>query len=67
MSEQHNGTPTQLHIWQQNLNASLVMQHSLLNSPIAHNWDIVAIQESYINSMKNTILSSYFHAVYPTT
>ncbi|KAG2070303.1 hypothetical protein BDR04DRAFT_1019257, partial [Suillus decipiens] len=54
-------------IWQQNLNTSLVVQHSLLNSPIAQDWDIVALQEPHINSLKNSILSPYFHAVYPTT
>ncbi|KAJ8589708.1 hypothetical protein M405DRAFT_693199, partial [Rhizopogon salebrosus TDB-379] len=56
-----------LHIWQQNLNTSLIAQHSLLNSPIARNWDIVALQEPHISSMKNTISSPYFHTVYPTT
>ncbi|KAG1787677.1 uncharacterized protein HD556DRAFT_1246524, partial [Suillus plorans] len=46
---------------------SLVAQHSLLNSPIAREWDIIALQEPHINSMKNTISPTYFHAVYPTT
>jgi len=67
MSECQNETLTRLRVWQQNLNASLLAQHSLLNSPIAHDWDIVALQEPHINSMKNTISSLYFHAVYPTT
>jgi endonuclease/exonuclease/phosphatase family metal-dependent hydrolase len=69
MSEQRDNSPTRLRIWQQNLqvNTSLIAQHSLLNSPIARNWDIVALQEPHINSMKNTISSPYFHAVYPTT
>ncbi|KAJ8589711.1 hypothetical protein M405DRAFT_738135, partial [Rhizopogon salebrosus TDB-379] len=67
MSEQRDNSPTRLCIWQQNLNTSLIAQHSLLNSPIARNWDIVTLQEPHINSMKNTISSPYFHAVYPTT
>lgn len=67
MSEHHEEAPTRIRVWQQNLNTSLLAQHSLLNSPIARNWDIVALQEPHINSMKNTISSPYFHAVYPTT
>ncbi|KAG1720129.1 uncharacterized protein EDB91DRAFT_1023216, partial [Suillus paluster] len=54
-----------IHVWQQNLNASLTAQHSLLNSPIACDWDIVALQEPHINSLKNTVSSPYFHAIYP--
>ncbi|KAG1805297.1 uncharacterized protein BJ212DRAFT_1283778, partial [Suillus subaureus] len=60
-------TSTQIHVWQQNLNASLLAQHSLLNSSIAHNWDIVALQEPHINTLKNTISSPYFHTIYLTT
>ncbi|KAG2064714.1 hypothetical protein BDR04DRAFT_1034532 [Suillus decipiens] len=58
---------TTLYIWQQNLNSFLTAHHSLLNSPIANKWDIIALQEPHINYMKNTISSPYFHAVYPTS
>ncbi|KAG2047701.1 hypothetical protein BDR06DRAFT_896922, partial [Suillus hirtellus] len=54
-------------IWQQNINTSLIAQHSLLNSSIACEWDVVALQELHINQMKNTISLPYFYAVYPTT
>ncbi|KAG1784833.1 uncharacterized protein HD556DRAFT_1231849, partial [Suillus plorans] len=67
MSERTNNMTTRLRIWQQNLNTSLIAQHSLLNSPIARDWDILALQEPHINRTKNTISSPYFHAVYPTT
>ena len=67
MSNNITDNTTRIRIWQQNLNTSPIAQHSLLNSPIAHDWDIIAIQEPHINPMKNTISSSHFHAVYPTT
>ncbi|KAG2073314.1 hypothetical protein BDR04DRAFT_1011137 [Suillus decipiens] len=67
MSEHPNELLTQICVWQQNLNMSLRVQHSLLNSPIAWDWDIVALQEPHINSLKNSISSPYFHTVYPTT
>ncbi|KAG1800742.1 Endonuclease/exonuclease/phosphatase [Suillus plorans] len=67
MFEQQNKPMTQLCIWQQNLNNSLIAQHSLLNGPIARDWDIIALQEPHMNSMKNTISSPFFHAIYPST
>ncbi|KIJ11402.1 hypothetical protein PAXINDRAFT_27822, partial [Paxillus involutus ATCC 200175] len=56
---------TQLRIWQQNLNTSRIVQLSLLNSRVAKDWDIVALQEPYINPMKNTTSTRRFHVVYP--
>ena len=67
MSNTNTDNATRIRIWQQNLNTSPIAQHSLLNGPIANDWDILAIQEPHINPMKNTISSSHFHAVYPTT
>ncbi|KIK72571.1 hypothetical protein PAXRUDRAFT_180425 [Paxillus rubicundulus Ve08.2h10] len=65
---EHDHTPsTRLCIWQQNLNKSQVTQLSLLNSPIANNWDILAIQEPHIMTNGNTDSSSSFSVLFPTT
>lgn len=67
MFEQQQEPTTWLQVWQQNLNNSLIAQHSLLNGPIAHKWNIIALQEPHINSMKNTISSPFFHTIYLST
>ena len=38
-----------LRIWQQNLNNSLAAQHSLINGPLATQWDLLALQEPAID------------------
>ncbi|KIK79514.1 hypothetical protein PAXRUDRAFT_161158, partial [Paxillus rubicundulus Ve08.2h10] len=60
MNEHDHAPPTRLCIWQQNLNKSQVTQLSLLNSPIANDWDILAIQEPHIMTNGNTDSSSSF-------
>ncbi|KAI6020723.1 hypothetical protein PISMIDRAFT_75803, partial [Pisolithus microcarpus 441] len=45
---------TRLRIWQQNLNKSTKALFSLLNSTLANNWDVIALQEPPINTLGNT-------------
>ncbi|KIK37495.1 hypothetical protein CY34DRAFT_92648, partial [Suillus luteus UH-Slu-Lm8-n1] len=47
-------SPARLRIWQQNLNASMAAQEALLNSSVANHWDIIVIQEPYLNFLRNT-------------
>ncbi|KIK73141.1 hypothetical protein PAXRUDRAFT_46602, partial [Paxillus rubicundulus Ve08.2h10] len=35
--------------------------------PIAKDWDIIALQEPSINTVRNTISTRHFHTVYPST
>jgi len=58
--------PKRLRIWQQNLNASLTAQESLLNGPMLTNWDIIAIQEPHINFLRNTRANHHWHVIYPS-
>lgn len=58
--------PARLRIWQQNLNNSTVALFSLINSPLADNWDIIALQEPPIDALGNTKANSHWRAVYPT-
>lgn len=63
----HNPTNTErLRIWQQNLNASLTAQASLLNNNDMDEWDVVAIQEPHINFLRNTHANHHWHVIYPT-
>lgn len=66
----HNHANTlndRLRIWQQNLNTSLTAQASLLNNPAtAKNWDILLIQEPYINFLRNMSASHRWHVLYPS-
>ena len=56
-----------LRIWQQNLNNSLVAQHSLINGPIATQWDVLALQEPAIDrSTGLTKANFHWRVVYPT-
>lgn len=57
---------TRLRIWQQNLNASLTAQASLLNNHDIANWDLIAIQEPHINFLRNTSANHHWHVLYLT-
>ncbi|KIK38872.1 hypothetical protein CY34DRAFT_44461, partial [Suillus luteus UH-Slu-Lm8-n1] len=65
MSEQPVPTPNRLNIWQQNLNVSLAAQESLMNSQDITNYDLLIIQEPYINFLRNTHASHCWHVLYP--
>ena len=65
-----NSTPAPLNrlcIWQQNLNKSHAAQLTLLNSPLAKQWDILALQEPVIDHRLGlTKANSHWRVVYPT-
>ncbi|KAG1785258.1 uncharacterized protein HD556DRAFT_1250143, partial [Suillus plorans] len=66
MSEHPNDTNVRLRIWQQNLNTSMTAQALLLNSSFATKWDIMVIQEPYINFLRNTCANHCWHVIYPS-
>ena len=57
--------PTRLCIWQQNLNKSDKAHYNLINTPLHKNWDVLALQEPYIDTLGNTKANSWWHVVYP--
>jgi Endonuclease/Exonuclease/phosphatase family len=65
----NNSTPaqTQLRIWQQNVGKSMISTQHLLNSDIHDHYDILAIQEPYLDQLGNTRASHKWRALYPTT
>ncbi|KII91391.1 hypothetical protein PLICRDRAFT_105097, partial [Plicaturopsis crispa FD-325 SS-3] len=57
--------PTRLKIWQQNLNKSSKAHFDLINSAVHKDYDILAIQEPYLDSFANTKATSKWRVVYP--
>ncbi|KZT18523.1 hypothetical protein NEOLEDRAFT_1080091 [Neolentinus lepideus HHB14362 ss-1] len=54
-------------ILQENLNKSLIATFDLLNQPNLHkNWDIILIQEPYIDTFKNAKATRAWTVIYPT-
>jgi ribonuclease HI len=66
-----NSTPssasTRLQIWQQNLNKSRAAQEDLINSNIHSDYDIILLQEPYIDSLGNTKATRNWRVIYPTS
>jgi ribonuclease HI len=64
----NNNEPSMcLRIWQQNLNKSRVATEDLLNSGVQNDWDILLIQEPYIDSYGNTRAGHAWRPVYPSS
>ncbi|KAH7923427.1 cytochrome P450, partial [Leucogyrophana mollusca] len=63
---EHDESPSRLRIWQQNLNTSDKAQESLINGPLAKDWDVLALQEPAMNRMRNTKANPKWRTVYPT-
>jgi len=58
--------PTQLRIWQQNLNKSLTAQLHLINTARPNDWDILVLQEPWIGHT-GTRSSPHWRVLYPNT
>ena len=59
--------PMRLRIWQQNLNKSDKAHFDLISAPLHNDWDILLLQEPYINSFGNTKATSRWHVIYPSS
>src|SRR6266481_2377464 len=59
--------PMTLRIWQQNLNKSDKAHYDLINTPLHKSWDILALQEPYVDKLGKTKENSQWHIVYPTS
>ena len=60
-------TPDRLRIWQQNLNKSRVVQEDLINSEVYKQFDVLILQEPFIDSYSNTKATCDWRVVYPTS
>ncbi|KAH7902847.1 hypothetical protein BJ138DRAFT_1021457, partial [Hygrophoropsis aurantiaca] len=66
MSNHTNHGADSLRIWQQNVNNSLAAQEHILNGSNIRDWDMITLQEPYINPFRNTRASPDWRSVYPT-
>src|ERR1700690_4371177 len=67
MTEQPQAAPIRLRIWQQNLNKSAKAQWDLINSLVHKDWDVLLLQEPYIDSYNNTKATNNWRVVYPSS
>jgi Endonuclease-reverse transcriptase len=56
-----------LRIWQQNLNKSLIATEHMLNSTAPEHFDIIAIQEPYIDFTRNARVKQQWYLIYSKT
>src|SRR3981189_2525687 len=67
MSDTTYSMPIRLNIWQQNLNKSAKAHWDLINSPVHKEWDVILLQEPYIDAYGNTKVTSNWRVVYPSS
>ena len=57
--------PQKLRIWQQNVHMSKTAHTYILNTANPKDWDILALQEPWIDRFGNSRGSQYWRVVYP--
>ena len=65
MNRATNDTPMTMSIWQQNLNKSDVAQQDLINSIDLNMYDILVLQELYIDFLGNTCANQRWYPLLP--
>ena len=65
MNKRISKAPEQLRIWQQNTHKSQTAQDYVINTARPEDWDIIAIQEPWIDSLGKSRASQYWRVVYP--
>jgi len=65
MSSTLGPTLKRIQIWQQNLNKSRVAQKDLINSDVYKNFDLLVLQELFIDSYGNMNATRDWRVVYP--
>jgi hypothetical protein len=58
--------PKQLRIWQQNVHKLQTAQDYVRNTANPKDWDIIALQEPWIDSVGNSRGTQYWRVIYPT-
>jgi hypothetical protein len=57
--------PKKLKIWQQNVHKFKTAQEYVLNNANPEDWDMIALQEPWIDKYGNSHGTQYWHAIYP--
>ena len=60
-------THDSIKIWQQNLNKSMDTQQHVINSANPNDWDLILIQEPYLDHLSNSRANHHWVVVYPPT
>ena len=67
MSSTLGPAPVRLKIWQQNLNKSRAAHEDLIISDVLRHFDILMLQEPYIDKLGNTKATKDWRVVYPSS
>ena len=59
--------PVRLNVWQKNLNKSRAVHEDLINSPVFKNFDVLVLQEPFMDSFGNTKATRHWRVVYPSS
>src|ERR1700722_12945739 len=57
--------PQKLRIWQQNVHKSKTVHSYVINTASPSDWDVIALQEPWINSYGNSRGSQHWRVIYP--
>ena len=57
--------PQKLRIWQQNVHKSKTAHSYVINTASPSDWDVIALQEPWIDSYGNSRSSQYWRVIYP--
>jgi ribonuclease HI len=66
MSRRQPKSPDKLRIWQQNARKSKVAHEYILNTANPADWDVIAIQEPWIDALGNARGTRYWRVLYPS-
>jgi len=67
MSRVPTKTPNQLRIWQQNAHKSQTVHNYVLNNADPSAYDLILLQEPWIDSYGKSRGNTYFRTIYPST
>ena len=65
MSRRQPKAPDQLRIWQQNTHKSQTAQDYVINTARPEDWDVIALQEPWFDTLGKSRASQYWRVVYP--
>ena len=66
MNKRTPKAPEQLRIWQQNTHKSQTAQDYVINTARPEDWDIIALQEPWIDSLGKSRATQYWRVLYPS-
>ena len=65
MSSRQPSLPSKLRIWQQNVHKANAAQEYIRNTARPEAWDVIALQEPWLDSFNNSRVNPYWRVIYP--